>query len=219
MIPHVAYSTHNTVHALDAFCSSGPSPTALLTDPSPRLTRVNLSTQNQTRVHLFVTPHQRPQQLSQLVHKNLTIVGITQTFETLRWPVGLDLGQAVQLLQSRIAWLSAPQLERLSLYEAVERVDSTLIVDARRVRTSSTWQDDLVQQASHDFEIPYMTLDMACEGDPKRRDGRPRDFFVGQSLCGFDALHQPTAPGSLVHHRLGASTSRADFGGARGGIR
>ena len=95
MIPLFNHSFTRSSHALDAFCSSGPSPTAIERFESPRCRNRRCTTLGRSiGVHLFVTNDDQPAQLSALFDGQYVIIGLTGAITPY-------LGQLVYLRQIR----------------------------------------------------------------------------------------------------------------------
>ena len=154
-------SFSSTTHALDAFCSSGPSPTQGQ-HKSPRLGKWPRTLGRQpNKAHLMLTHTHLPTQLSLLANRQILIVGITRDDRTLSWPSGLSLRQAIKLCKSAEMWSENPFVERLSHYEAVQRVAAKIIIDGFPGRGMPVRQRRLVLRASADFSAEYTSLETA----------------------------------------------------------
>lgn len=116
---------------LDAFCSSGPSPTEF-TDQSPRFVESPTpDTLRPSRVHLFGCGGHALFIAQQLNQSQFTISGITIDGETIRDIHGLPWTDVPTLLTMKNPLSAYAPTEKLGIYDAIVRVGSDWIIETR----------------------------------------------------------------------------------------
>ena len=115
---------------LDAFCSSGPSPTDGR-QISPRLPQIHLNaTLQYARVHLLGRGAHTLFVVNQLKQARVKIVAISLLGETMR-TIGFDWLDLFSVLRTRVDFSTYAPTERLGLYEAITQVGADWVIDTR----------------------------------------------------------------------------------------